>query len=270
MATGTRFTVMPSTGDVILCGKVSDGDTTAFHRFRNTSAGLVKHGTMLALCKHKESNFILPLLKDNQELLTVSCWWCHRIRLYNVNNGHFSTALNDRKNRPGFICSGEDGYIYTVGDVNGSVQIYRVNYAENQFQICDTIQTSLKKYYGMCYIKGTKLIAVSNWRESLVSAVCCRTGVTVWEMKGEVDGVEYCPCTVVYSPGHQALLVADGPNCRILVLNPKDGSLKQVIGLSKNMGGIVEMCVHENKVVVIHCEAGDRFKISSFSLGGHP
>ena len=208
----------------------------------------------------------MPLLKDSQEYLAASCWWCHRIRLYNMNNGQISTAFNDKQYRPGFICPGENGEIFTIGDVSGSMQIYRINCRESLFHISYIINTNLSKYYGICYVPITNCIAVSNWRESLVSAVCCNTGETLWEMKGEVEGVECCPCGMVYSPEHQALLVADGPNCQVIVLGPKDGSVKQVIVLNKDMGGIVEVCLHKNKLVVLHCKANDKFKISTFVI----
>ena len=53
VAKGSRFTILLSSGDIGLLGKVFDSDPNAFHVFHNTSAGLIKQGTIPALCKHK-------------------------------------------------------------------------------------------------------------------------------------------------------------------------------------------------------------------------
>ena len=91
------------------------------------------------------------------------------------------------------------------------------------------------------------------------------TGEKVWEVKGEVDGVECYPHGMLFSPQHQVLLVADGENCRVLVLHERDGSYLQTIQLDREMGVITELCLHQNKLVVRH-KAGGKEKVSYFSV----
>ena len=73
------------------------------------------------------------------------------------------------------------------------------------------------------------------------------------------------PHSLLFSPRHQILLVADGSNCRVLVLHARDGSHLQTIQLDKVMGYICELCLYQNKLVVDHSN-GQTEKVSYFSI----
>ena len=130
-----------------------------------------------------------------------------------------------------------------------------------------TIQSGMEMYFGMCYIPSPhRLIVLSTAHVSnSIRAVSAETGEKVWEVKGEVDGVKCCPQGMLFSPQHQVLLVADGWNCRVLVLHPGDGSHLQTIQLDREMDVIAELCLHQNKLVVQHND-GRKEKVSYFSI----
>ena len=69
-----------------------------------------------------------------------------------------------------------------------------------------------------------------------------------------VDSRQCCSHGILFSPQHQVLLVADGTNCRVLVLHPRDGSHLQTIQLGNALDddGLADLCLHQNKLV---CEA---------------
>ena len=123
-----------------------------------------------------------------------------------------------------------------------------------------------KTYYSMCYIPSPyKLLVFSLWRDSLIISVSAETGEKVWEVTGEVDGKMCEPHGLLFSPQHQVLLVADGKNCRVLVLHPRDGSHLQTIHFSGEMGVTVELCLHKNELVMHH-HAGDKEYVSYFCV----
>ena len=69
----------------------------------------------------------------------------------------------------------------------------------------------------------------------------------IWEVKGEVAGREWEPHGLFSSQEHQSLLVCD--YCRLVVLNPTDGSVLQVIPLP-NMGILISLSVHEGNIIL--------------------
>ncbi len=71
-------------------------------------------------------------------------------------------------------------------------------------------------------------------------------------MKLNPSGERWCPLGVVFSPALDALFVADRNNNRILVLNPRVGSFRQVLHLPWDMGFIGEIRLLQDRMVVGH------------------
>ena len=85
----------------------------------------------------------------------------------------------------------------------------------------------------MEYLPNINCIVFSDWEENLVKDFHCGTGEQVWEVSGEVEGVTWEPNGFLYLPEHRSLLVCDGiGDGRLVVLNPRDGSVLQTISLS--------------------------------------
>ena len=79
-------------------------------------------------------------------------------------------------------------------------------------------------------------------------------GDVLWEVKGIVDGVKCDPHGVIYLPApRDILLVCDGGNTRLLVLDPSTGNHRQSISLPETMGEVQDLCYHNNdELVVLH------------------
>ena len=256
---------MTESGIVVLWGKTSEQTPAAIHLY-NPSTGFTKLPEVKGLCQH-DHQYLLPVTMNNKELLAVSCPDCQMIRLLDVETRDVTIAFHDSRFYPGRMSHGEGDVMYVTHSVEGAVPVLELNTAQVPFTgPVRTIQSGMKGYYSMCYIPSPhRLIVLSLHPESLIRAVSAETGEKVWEVKGEVDGVECRPNGLLFSPQHQVLLVADGWNYRLLVLHPGDGSHLQTIQLDREMGGIVELCLHQNKLVVHHYD-DHKHKVSYFSI----
>ena len=253
-------------GIVVLWGKTSEQTPAAIHLY-NPSTGFTKLPEVKGLCEH-DLQFLLPVTMNNEELLAVSCFYCRMIRLLDVQNEDVTVTFHDSRFYPGVMSHGEGDVMYVVHEVNGRFPVLELNTAQVPFTgPVRTIQSGIEMYYGMCYIPSPhRLIVLSdNAPGNTIRDVSAETGEKVWEVKGEVDGVECYPHGMLFSPQHQVLLVADGRNCRVLVLHPGDGSHLQTIQLDREMNVIAELCLHQNKLVAWHHD-GRKVKVSYFSI----
>ena len=261
----TRFTRMPETGQVVIWGKTARDDSPGLHIYNGSSDSWEKDRIKVAFCENTNYiNFLLPVTVQQQQLLAVSYFDCEKIRLYNMKTREITTAFHDPRYYPGCMCQGEADQIYVVHSVKGRFPILQLNCSQPQFTLEKTIQSQMEKYYAFCYIPSHRLIVVSDL--NLVRAVSCDTEEKVWELKGEVQDTQCNPFGMVYSPDHQALLVADGRNSRVLVVNPGDGSVRQVVQLGADVGCVSELCLHNQLLVVHHTDDGHTHKVSFFSI----
>ena len=254
-----------SSGQVVVWGKTSEEILPAFHIFSLISSGWKKLREVKCLCDH-EGVKIIPITVNNKEQLAVSCWSCETVKLYNLDTLQVTTAFYDPKCYPGSMCHGENGKLYVVHRVKGH-PVFELDCSAETFSgPCKIVQSEMEIYFGMCYIPAPhRLIVLTWWQDSIIRAVSAETGEKVWEVKGEVDGVQCDPHGMLFSPQHQVLLVADGRNKRVMVLHPGDGSHLQTIQLDREVGVIIEMCLHQNKLVVRHT-AQSKVKVSYFSV----
>ena len=212
----TKFTAMPFTGDVVLCGKTSNADPPMSHVYKCSATSWKKERSIPALCQHEGDTNLLRVIINIQDYLAISCYYCKKIRLYNMTTGEITTAFNDPNYYPGHMCHGDTGQIYVVHNEKGSVSIQQLDCSRPQFRLIKTIQSGMVDYFAICYINRHGLLTVSDYSPGVVRAVSCETENVVWELTGRVDGVECEPQGMLYSPHHNALLIADGNNCRIL------------------------------------------------------
>ena len=262
--TWTKFTVM-SSGQVVVLGKTSEETPPAFHIFSLTSVGWKKLREVKCLCDH-DGVKIIPVTVNNKEQLAVSCLSCETIRLYNLDTLKVTTAFHNPKYYPSGMCHGENGKLYVVHSVNGGIPVLELGCSGETFSgPSKIVQSGMEMYYSMCYIPAPHRLIVFSDKTGTIRAVSAETGEKVWEVKGEVDGVECEPNDMLFSSQHQVLLVADGGNCRLLVLHPGDGSHLQTIQLDQEMHIICELRLHQNKLVVQH-NAQSKVKVSYFSV----
>ena len=257
-----------SSGQVVVLGKTSEETPPAFHIFSLISSGWKKLREVKCQCDH-DGVKIIPITVNNKEQLAVSCFDCETVKLYNLDTLQVTTAFHDPKYYPGRMCHGENGMLYVVHSAKAGVRVLELDCSRETFSGPSKImQSGMKMYNSMHYIPSPhRLIVLSDHHPGLIRAVSAETGEKVWQVKGEVDGVECEPNDMQFSPQYQVLLVADGNNSRLLVLHPGDGSHLQTIQLGDVLDNyaIVELCLHHNKLVMHHI-AGGKQKVSFFSV----
>ena len=112
------------------------------------------------------------------------------------------------------------------------------------------------------------LVVADNSDKPKVRAVDCSPadkGVPsiVWTFSEEVDRKKICPESVVYSPTKDVIIIGDGVNSRLLVLDRKEGALAQTIKLPDM--NVVDMHLRRDELVLLH-SSGDEYKVSYLSL----
>ncbi len=251
----------------MLWGKTAESASPALHFYSCSTSGLQKLKSVEKLCQHENTVYVLGLLRGKKELLAVGCPHCGVIRLIDVESGEVSVAFHDGSHYPGGMCLGEAGDMFAVHSVKGPKAILQLNCSTAEFSLIRSIKSGMMTYYSVCYIPVHKLIVISAHSPGVIRAMSCESEKVVWEVKGQVDGVECDPHGMAHSPAQDALFVADGSNTRILVLSPRDGSLRQVLPLDHKIGIVVELCLHNDQLVVQHSGFDcDEYQISLFSL----
>ena len=254
----TRSCIMRN-GDVVIYGKTSNSPAE-FHVY-NTHGQKIK--TIKQLCEHEEYIYLLSVIIDGINYVTVSCPDCHKIRLYNMDTAAITEAWHNPKHRPGMMCHGAQGKICVVDYVKDLVLI--LDSTTHDFQLENTVQTNMKGCYDICYIPTVDVIVISAWYLSIIRAMSL-TSQILWEFTGPVDGTACEPLGLVYSQNHEALLAADGFNKRILVLQPGSGQCLQTIDLSQHVLYAWDPYLYEDQLVLHHQGKDYKPKLSYYTV----
>ena len=257
-------------GAVVLWGKVGDLTPAAFHLYRkDTSQGWSKLGDVRALCEHEECARLHPVQIDKKELLAVSCFRCHMIRLLDIESKAVTVGFLNGKCCPGSMTRGDDDILYAFHLLNDQPTfVMQLESGGVPFKsLKKKISSGLATSYSMCYIPHPYklLVFTLNMNPGIIRAVSVETKLKVWQIEGNVDDIACHPHDMQFSQHHQVLLVADGINCRILVLHPKDGSHLQTIRLKPELYAIVHLHLNQDELI-IHHTADRKEKVSYFAL----
>ena len=96
---------------------------------------------------------------------------------------------------------------------------------------------------------------------TLLRAVFLTPEQVLWEVT--VDGWSMDPRGVVYSPRHRALLVCDGSNQQIVVMDPERGKARETVQFDRRkIRGIPDLCLCGDHAVMLHDQTGSSIKIS--------
>ena len=223
-----------SFGNIVLFGKEEEHDPVALHIY-GYKTGWKKLGTQPAPCSHWNQLFILLVMIDNTEYLSVSCPQCRTIWVCDMQNGKFNEVFKEEGFYPGLMCKAEENHVYILNDMKGLKQINKVKCMPTEFteDKIRPIQSQMRNIDFMQYLPDIKCISLSSWEEHVVKAIHCETSEVVWEVKGKVEGVTWNPHVLWYSSEHDFLVVSDTSYYgRLVVLNPYDGSLLQTVPLS--------------------------------------
>ena len=219
---------------------------------------------MKGLCKH-EIVYLLSVTVKAKELLAVSCAECQMIRLLDLETEEVSVAFHNELYLPGRMRNGEENVMYLM---TTGIQALELSITQVPFSGPNRIvQSGMERYFDMHYIPSPhRLLVFSDANTgNKIRAVSAETGEKVWEVGGEIDGEICQPRGLLFSERHQVLLVTDSTNRRLLVLHPRDGSHLQTIQLDKEILVVSELCLYQNKLIVLHHD-GCKHRLSSFSI----
>lgn len=253
------FVVLPSR-NIVLCGRVGKGHWT-YHTYTQSYNKLQLKSIVKVSCKHEVH--MLPV--GTEDKILTSCEWCKKIKLVELRRDKTTTAFSGENLWPGQLCDGARGQVlvYSLGKV---LELSAANPSKLAGPT-RTVDTGLSNCLSMCYVGPQKTVVLSDGSGGVIRAVSCysRTDEIRWEVKGIVDGKMCDPHGLAYLPHPDVLLVCDGANTRVLVLDPRNGKHRQTIDLPEEMGEIHTMCVVQNDIVMRHV-VDNTFKISFISL----
>ena len=105
---------------------------------------------------------------------------------------------------------------------------------------------------------------------TLLRAVSLDLDQILWEVHGEevqLDGWPLDPRGIAYSPRHHGILVCDGSNEQIVVMELESGKVRETVQFDRrNIGGIVDMCLCRDQAVMLHDQTGASIKISFLDM----
>ena len=239
-------------------------------------------------CKHNVEYYFLFL---TAELVAVSCPQCQQIKLLKLKTKEFTDAF--KAEWVWRMCHGGENRIFVQGKKNEVLELIlepsnltftKINTIHSGIQsrysgLCyvpfppglqrgNTIHSGIQiRYSGLCYVPSPPgfLVVADNSDKPKVRAVDSTKGTPfiVWTFSEEVNGKKICPESVVYSPTKDVIIVGDGVNSRLLVLDRNEGTHVQTIELPDM--NVVDMYLRGDELVLLH-SSGDVYNISYFSI----
>ena len=259
----TQFIKMPS-GIVILWSKASTDKPPSLVFFCNSN-GWAELKQVPGFCEHEG----IALLVVSESQVAISCADCREIRLYDTISGTKTTVFKKALVRPKQMCYGEAKRIFIYNaTTRNSGTVDELKASKTAFNVLTKrIKSGIRPFQSMCYISDpNKLLVFSGFVQKMIQAVNVETDTVEWELEGEIDGAMCHPHDLLYSHRHHCLLVADGHNCRILVLNPDDGTHLQTIHLPLGGDYVINLSIHGDQLLVHHVSARQEEKVSYFSI----
>ena len=274
-------------GDIAVFGKTSKKAPRQFY-FYNKDAEKVRK--MKALCQHKRVG-MLSVVIENIEYLAVSCSECGDINLQHLTIDTAYPAFSSDHCGPMYY--GKEGEIFSTNCIK-EFPVIEIGCKRKQFVYEETVETKMKTVYDLCYISTKDILVIPTHKKNttrdefsseedtddeseekekdkkkedpaMIRAVQSRNGKVLWEVK-EVDGMKTCAHRVIYSHKFDVLLVADGSNRRILVLQPESGEHLQTIDLSSHVGSAWKLFLHRDQLILEHLGRSKKIQLSYYTV----
>ena len=146
------------------------------------------------------------------------------------------------------MCEGANNRLYAE-PITG--QVLELDISSTKFTKIRTIKVG--NLQSMCYVPLLQGIICATSRGQVL-AVSCTDGTTKWVVKDTIQFKQINPGALLYLTKSKLLLVSDGTNNRILVLDSSTGAHQGTIDLG-DMGTIVDMCFQNDQIVIMHGSA---------------
>ena len=279
-------------GDIALWGKTSKKAPREFHIY-NKDAQKVKK--IKRLCQHKNVH-MLSIVIENVEYLAVSCMECGDINLQHLTIDTAYPAFSS--DNCSLMCNGKEGEIFLKRYTDEKkTSIIEIGCKRKQFVYGKTFESKIKSVHDICYVSTKGILVMSRHKKgskydefsdedtdkepeekekdekkedpAFIQAIQYSSGKELWEVK-EVDDLETCAHAVIYSHKYDVLLVADGSNRRILVLQPDSGEHLQTIDFrSQHVGTAWNLFLHRDQLILEHA-LPKRIQLSYYTVSLMP
>ena len=249
------FTVMPQSGTIDV-STPDDADDPWYMLVFYMVDGQLKLKKINSICNHDASAYISTLIIDGQEQLAISCEVCPDIKLLDFRTEKWSTAF---RGQTGALCSGANNRLFA--QTSGDDSIFELDCSGRVFKgPLRTMHTSME-CSSMCYIPHpTNALVLSDFYSSKLVAKSAEKDEIIWEFQDKKGGMM---TGLLFSAEHNVLLVPNGTNERVLIVNPQNGHLIQAIDLP-DIGRIYVVSMFNDQIVMLH--ADKQYKISYMYL----
>ena len=262
--------LMKETGKVAVRGRVNEGLPWGLFLI-NPKDGSMEQPKVSGLCDHWPSFLCLQI--EGCEYLAHSCARCGQIKLINFKKGATITAFSEENVRD--MVEGEANRLYVL--IKRSGHVMEVDCSRTVFVKLRVIEYSLKRTPHMCYvpspnrllvISGVPIEPTSGLPKHVIQATSCDTGIVAWRLKGKINDKNMATHNMLFLPSHNVILVSDGRQSGVLVLNPNTGEHIETIQVPDHVDEIWDLHLHAGQVIMKHgnvAKEGD-LKISCFSV----
>ena len=253
------FTVLPKSQRIVINDKIKKiiGKQKVIKVYSIDGGKLCLCKTIKPPCQHDDIK-MLGMVRDGyineQEHVAVSCSVCKAIHLIDIDTEQIREAFSGE--RMEHMCHGEEGKMFVTSSVD---KVLELDCSCSRFTRKSTISTGLNSCFGLCYIPGLDYLITSGFGK--IHTVSCRNNSVVWRVEGVIEGKTIDPEGILLY--NDLILVADGVNRRILVLDLKDGSCIQSID-QIGLNHVHHLFSHQDQLVVCHAFIGA--KISYFDI----
>ena len=232
----------------------------------------VEHKMLKYPCEHMDLK-LLPVKVNERYGIAISCYECKNIKFMNLETKKLTKIFSCGKLRiftkklwPNLMCNGQEGKVY-VFSAEDPYPVVEMTITDRKLSgPMRTNQTwGMTQVTSLCYVPSPlKYLILTQNSQNLIRAISVENDEIVWQRTSDGDGTQYDPRGVYYRSPDNAVMVSDGNNSRILVLDPQNGRTLQIISLP-GWGSLYDLGCHDDKLMVLH-EIDSKFKVSLFSL----
>ena len=257
-----RSTIM-SNGHLVFWVETIDALSPKFH-ICNEEGNQVD--TLPPLCQHVRNIDVQSVMIQDKEYVAVSCANCSAIRLRNIAAGEVSVAFKNNSYWPGHMCKGNQETLFVV-NLTKENSIIEIDCGTTNFDVKTVMKTNMEVVYDICYVPSKDILLACNWNPGLIRAVSRVTHDILWEVTNATIA-QFRPHSMIYIPQKYFVLVADGPNNRILALQPTCGEIAELLK-ENDSGSFLDFYLLNDFVVaqkVVRDEIGEALILSYYTV----
>ena len=253
--------MMPKSQQIVMNEKMKKPTRPVIKMYKMQGDKLCVDKTIKNKCIHCLTS-LLGFMINKQELLAVFCFLCKKIHLLNIETEQMMEAYSGEEVY--CMCHGREGRVFV--SIWDNDKVMELDCSTSRFTNKNTVHIGLDVCWGLCYLplphdclvlSGHKFNGLGE-----VKAVSCLDSSVMWRVQGKVEGKNIDPRGLLLFRG--SVLVADGWNKRIFVVDPNNGSCIKTIQ-TPGVGYLWFLSLCDTQIIMVHF-ADDKCKISFFNV----